>query len=108
MFATAPVTAALSPVQAMPAVYTTSDWHVVECGRSVEFDGGLAASAIPLGAKRPRYAAPTDAQNWVVAYQIRDERTGGALVYAPRLPVWPEAFADAVARPTSCCWTARS
>jgi pyrroloquinoline quinone biosynthesis protein B len=86
VYATAPVTAALSPVRAMLEAYTTLDWHVLESGRPVDLEGGLIASAVPLGAKRPRYAQPVPADDWVVAYRILDARTGGVLVYAPCLP----------------------
>ncbi len=55
-------------------------------------------TAIPIGAKRPRYAAGIDEPGpWVVAYRIEDTATGGALVYAPCLATWPDGFDDVVA-----------
>jgi pyrroloquinoline quinone biosynthesis protein B len=98
VYATAPVTEALSTVRTTLAAYTTVDWRVLECGWPADLTGGLVASVIPLGTKRPRYAAPADADDWVVAYEIRDRRTGGVLVYAPCLPAVTGALVAAVDR----------
>jgi pyrroloquinoline quinone biosynthesis protein B len=97
VYATAPVTSALSTVRAMLAAYTSPDWYTVHCGVPVELAGGLTATAMPVGAKHPRYATPVPADDWVVAYRIRDRRTGGVLVYAPCLPALPDPLATAIA-----------
>ncbi|MFF2922633.1 pyrroloquinoline quinone biosynthesis protein PqqB [Streptomyces celluloflavus] len=62
-------------------------------------------SAVPVSAKRPRYAAAApgpagpDAgpEPWVVALRLHDRRTGGTAVYAPALAAWSDAFQDALA-----------
>ncbi|PJE95878.1 pyrroloquinoline quinone biosynthesis protein PqqB [Streptomyces carminius] len=62
----------------------------------LELAGGLTVRAVPVGRKRPRYAAGApDAGDWVVAYRLTDRRTGGVLVYAPCLAAWPPALAAA-------------
>ncbi|MFI8519548.1 pyrroloquinoline quinone biosynthesis protein PqqB [Streptomyces sp. NPDC085481] len=58
--------------------------------------------AVPVSAKRPRYAAgapapASDEAAWVSALRLTDRSTGRTLVYAPALGAWPDAFQDAVA-----------
>src|SRR5262249_4508135 len=60
IYATAPVRAALTgPFPAGPILsqYPTVRWHEVVPGDALLLDGGLAVQAVPLSAKRPRYAA---------------------------------------------------
>ncbi|QFQ94934.1 pyrroloquinoline quinone biosynthesis protein PqqB [Streptomyces phaeolivaceus] len=60
----------------------------------------LMISAIPVSAKRPRYAAELpipDGDSWVVALLLTDRATGTTVVYAPALAVWPDALESAVA-----------
>lgn len=65
-------------------------------------DGRLRVVAIPLGSKRPRYAANRPAApDWVVAYRITDVETSGALLYAPCVGEWSPALTDAL-EGTSC------
>ncbi|MGP4110249.1 pyrroloquinoline quinone biosynthesis protein PqqB [Streptomyces sp. 4N509B] len=58
--------------------------------------GGLRVTALPVGARRPRYATDVledvAAGVWTVAYRIEDPVTGGVLVYAPSLADWPDGF----------------
>jgi pyrroloquinoline quinone biosynthesis protein B len=99
VYASAAVTAALTtgfPIRPMLAGYTTVDWHLLTAGEPVSLAGGLDAQAIPVGAKRPRYAPAEAADDWVVALRITDRRTGGVLLYAPCLPAWPEPLAEAI------------
>lgn len=58
--------------------------------------GGLVATAVALGRKKPRYAvgAP-DADDWVVAYRFTDP-SGRALVYAPCVAAWTPALSAAI------------
>lgn len=85
------------PIRGIMSAYTVLDWHVVAGGETVELDGGLQAQPVPVGTKRPRYAAAAPGDEWVLAYRITDPRTGGVLVYAPCLPAWSPRFATAVA-----------
>lgn len=89
------------PARQIVGAYTSLEWTVIVPGEPVELPGGLTATAIPVGAKRPRYTAgsPLAARSgdWVVAYRISDPATGGTLVYAPCLPAVDEAFLAAVA-----------
>ncbi|WP_262505437.1 MBL fold metallo-hydrolase [Streptomyces sp. TRM68367] len=57
----------------------------------------LDVSAVPVAAKRPRYAAGTgdDDPRWVVALVLREPATGKSLLYAPALAAWPDAFHEA-------------
>jgi pyrroloquinoline quinone biosynthesis protein B len=63
----------------------------------VLLDGGIEAVGVPIGSKRPRYAAgQPEAPDWVIAYRFTDRRTGGVLVYAPCLAEWTSQIAGAV------------
>ncbi|MEU5304853.1 pyrroloquinoline quinone biosynthesis protein PqqB [Streptomyces noursei] len=60
----------------------------------------IEISAVPVSAKRPRYAAGSRTAAtgpWVVALRLHDRRTGGTALYAPALADWPDAFQAAVA-----------
>ncbi|MFJ3903733.1 pyrroloquinoline quinone biosynthesis protein PqqB [Streptomyces sp. NPDC090025] len=84
--------------------------------------GGLRIAAVPVSAKRPRYAAGLDIAPdtvpgmlpegdqdggpgggpgpgaWVSALSVRDPVTGGSLLYAPALGSWPEELQRAAER----------
>jgi pyrroloquinoline quinone biosynthesis protein B len=78
--------------------YAGWDWHTAVPGEPFELAGGLMVDAVPVGAKRPRYAAGSTAEGpWVVAYRVRDTASGGVLVYAPCLAAWPPGFGEIVA-----------
>ncbi|MFC0527119.1 hypothetical protein [Phytohabitans kaempferiae] len=62
--------------------------------RETPIRGGPRAVATVVGSKRPRYAAASGGADWVVAYRITDPRTGGTLVYAPRLPALVPSLVD--------------
>jgi pyrroloquinoline quinone biosynthesis protein B len=96
VYATAPVLAAL-PLGAALESYTTVRWHTVVPGEPIALDGGLHALAFAATSKRPRYAAASDGADWTVAYRFTDDRTGGALVYAPGLARWSSAFFAGIA-----------
>jgi pyrroloquinoline quinone biosynthesis protein B len=67
-------------------------WSAVGPSR-LDLAGGLSVETIPLGRKRPRYAAGApDADDWVVGYRLTGHRTGGVLVYAPCLAEWSPAL----------------
>ncbi len=87
VYATKPVLEAL-PTRGVIDPYGGIRWCSLEDGR-LTLQGGLIVESIPLGHKRPRYAATAPwADDWVVAYRFTDPRSGGVLVYAPCLAVW--------------------
>ncbi|SED07685.1 pyrroloquinoline quinone biosynthesis protein PqqB [Streptomyces melanosporofaciens] len=81
--------------------YARLDWRPLDPGdRPLAEDSPLAIGAVPVSAKRPRYAAGLDAADddapdddaWVVALRLTDRTTGRSLLYAPALATWPDAF----------------
>ncbi len=102
---TGPVLDALAgsfPVRPILGPYGSLTWHEIRPGETVTLDGQLSATAIPLGAKRPRYAQPAaggagTGDPWVVAYRFEDRQTGGSLVYAPCVAAWTESLEEALA-----------
>lgn len=100
VYGTAAVLDALSgpfPVRGVLGAYTSLAWTPVAVDEPFELAGGLTVTAVPVGAKRPRYAAGAPSTgDWVVAYRISDRRTGGVLVYAPCLPALGGPFLAAV------------
>lgn len=81
------------------APYTRIDWR--ELSRRAEplaKSGTVEIDAVPVSAKRPRYAAGTgpDDRSWVVALRLRETTTGRSLLYAPALAHWTEDFQNAV------------
>ncbi|WP_257583997.1 MBL fold metallo-hydrolase [Streptomyces sp. TLI_146] len=63
----------------------------------------LEVSALPISAKRPRYAhglpplpGARDDLSWVVALLLHEPSTGARAVYAPALAAWPDALGKAV------------
>ncbi|MGW7601063.1 pyrroloquinoline quinone biosynthesis protein PqqB [Streptomyces antimycoticus] len=86
--------------------YARLDWRPLDPGdRPLAEDSPLAVGAVPVSAKRPRYAAGLDAPDedapdddapdedaWVVALRLTDRTSGRSLLYAPALAAWPDAF----------------
>lgn len=95
IYATTPVLDALEtgfPVRRLLEPYAGPGWHTVVPGETIRLGDGLAVTAIPLGPKRPRYAAHLPAgADWVVGYRIEDQRSGRVLLYAPCLAQWSDA-----------------
>lgn len=87
------VLGALGPVRDIVDRYHGWEWSAV--GRPFEL-GGLRWQVFPLHDKPPRYADRGPGP-WAVAYRITDPVTGGALVYAPCLGMWPPGFDEFVA-----------
>lgn len=87
------------PIKGVLDPYGSWAWHEVTPGEAFTLDDGrLSVTALPISAKRPRYAAGLEeAGPWVVAYRIADTVTGGALLYAPCLASWPDGFDKVVA-----------
>lgn len=86
--------------------YTPLEWRELGPGPHPLGDT-VEVSALPISAKRPRYAhglppqpgAPGDAADdlsWVVALLLHEPSTGARAVYAPALAAWPDALAKAV------------
>ena len=104
VYAPRPVLIALDagfPARRILDPYGAVSWHPVPPGETVPLDDRLEVVALPLSAKRPRYAAdlsltPQAGQDWVVAYRFTDRATGGVLVYAPCLGEWTRPFEAAV------------
>ncbi|MEI5097581.1 MBL fold metallo-hydrolase [Streptomyces sp. PmtG] len=108
VLATAPVRHAVRERLALGAVlgpYTTVRWRELT-GGGVPLDDGsaLRVSAVPVSAKRPRYAADPglgpagpepDAATWSVALRLHDTATGATVLYAPAIAAWTDAFEDA-------------
>ncbi|WP_405565344.1 MBL fold metallo-hydrolase [Streptomyces phaeochromogenes] len=99
LVATAPVREALLAGPRLGAVlgpYTELLWR--ELGTApLPLGPELEAAAVPIAAKRPRYAAGTgdDDPHWVVALVLREPSTGKTLVYGPALAAWPQALQEA-------------
>ena len=95
VYATATVLGALDsafPIRSVLGAYTPVAWQELAADRAVELGGGLTATVIAVGAKRPRYVSAAEAGEWVSALRVQDGRTGGVLVYAPCLARWDPAF----------------
>ncbi|MFB8281093.1 pyrroloquinoline quinone biosynthesis protein PqqB [Nocardia colli] len=91
--ATAPVRDALEldlRLRGMLDRYHPWTWRDHSPRGGVELAGGLGVSAHPVSAKAPKYvtAASTDLFS-VTALRIEDSATGGVLIYAPCLAIWP-------------------
>ncbi|MEU9877482.1 pyrroloquinoline quinone biosynthesis protein PqqB [Streptomyces phaeochromogenes] len=99
LVATAPVREALLAGPRLGAVlgpYTELFWR--ELGTApLPLGPELEAAAVPIAAKRPRYAAGTgdDDPHWAVALVLREPSTGKTLVYGPALAAWPQALQGA-------------
>ncbi|WP_460071519.1 pyrroloquinoline quinone biosynthesis protein PqqB [Streptomyces sp. YKOK-I1] len=97
--ATAPVRRALRDRLRLDEVlgpYTALTWRDLTCHGARPLgppDEGLRISAVPVSAKRPRYAAdaPED-ETWVVALRLYEPATGRTAVYAPAVAAWSEAL----------------
>ncbi|MFS7876944.1 pyrroloquinoline quinone biosynthesis protein PqqB [Streptomyces asiaticus] len=76
--------------------YARLDWRPLGPGDRPLVEGSpLAVGAVPVSAKRPRYAAgggAPDDDAWVVALRLTDRGTGRSLLYAPALAAWPDTF----------------
>ncbi|WP_328557901.1 pyrroloquinoline quinone biosynthesis protein PqqB [Streptomyces sp. NBC_00358] len=103
IWCTEPVRKALTTRLALNEVlapYTTLNWYDLPLtGAEHPADmGGLDVSAIPLSAKRPRYAADEPAHPaWSTALKISDRATGKTALYAPALATWNDRLDDEIA-----------
>lgn len=88
------------------APYASLEWR--ELGSRPRLLGdAVEVTALPVSAKRPRYAhrlppppGPADAARddlaWVVALLLHEPATGARAVYAPAVAAWPDALRKAV------------
>ncbi|MFF4230447.1 pyrroloquinoline quinone biosynthesis protein PqqB [Streptomyces sp. NPDC001820] len=81
------------------APYTRIEWR--ELGHEAEplvKSGTVEIDAVPVSAKRPRYAtgAGPNERTWVVALRLRETTTGRSLIYAPALARWTDEFQEAL------------
>jgi len=80
-----------NPLFAVLGHYCGVDWQRIDVGHSTSFGvagaEGLALRAIPVASKAPPYSPHRHDghQGDTLAIELRDERTGGALLYAPGL-----------------------
>jgi len=92
IFGTRPVLQALSnefPLQPILSTYAPFRWIEVNPSQSFMVDDRVQVTAFPVGVKRPRYAADSDAEgDWVIGYRFEDTRSKGVLVYAPAVEQW--------------------
>ncbi|MEV5981243.1 pyrroloquinoline quinone biosynthesis protein PqqB [Streptomyces sp. NPDC052114] len=108
VLATAPVRDAVRAglrLDALLEPYTRVRWRELTPGHALPLGAGSAVhvDAVPISAKRPRYAAGTgpDTDTWSVALRLTDSGTGAVALYAPSLAVWSDAF-EAAARGADC------
>ncbi|MER5305401.1 MBL fold metallo-hydrolase [Streptomyces lasiicapitis] len=101
VLATAPVTAAVRDRLGLGTVlgpYTQVRWReLTGTARQLNDESAIRVAAVPVSAKRPRYAAdsgPDDA-TWSVALSLHDTGTGHTVLYAPALAAWTDAFEEA-------------
>jgi pyrroloquinoline quinone biosynthesis protein B len=103
VYATATVIGALTdglPVRRIVDPYGGFRWQPLD-GTTLDVDDRLTVTVVPLGPKRPRYAAALpEAGDWVSAYRITDRLTGATLVYAPCLAQWSATIEAALAGAT--------
>ncbi|WP_405573983.1 pyrroloquinoline quinone biosynthesis protein PqqB [Streptomyces sp. NBC_01167] len=101
ILATGPVRAALLQHLRLGEVlspYTRIAWRELTAETEpLHKSGTVDIAAVPVSAKRPRYAAGTgpDDPTWVVALRLRDRETGRSFLYAPALARWTEEFQEA-------------
>lgn len=88
----------LSPYAGLSWRTLAQDEHVLLDG-----DGSIAARAIRVSGKRPRYARAleVDGDAWSIALQLTDQKSGTSIVYAPALADWPVAL-EAALREAAC------
>ncbi|MGV9885239.1 pyrroloquinoline quinone biosynthesis protein PqqB [Streptomyces sp. NPDC003006] len=108
IIATSPVRDAVREglrLDALLEPYTRVRWHELSADPGLPLHGGagIRAAAVPVSAKRPRYAAGTgpDADTWSVALRLTDPATGRTALYAPALATWSDAF-HAAAQNADC------
>jgi pyrroloquinoline quinone biosynthesis protein B len=80
------------------ALYTRVEWRELGREGGPLLEGGtVEVAAVPVSAKRPRYAAGSgpDDPTWVVALRLRDTVTGRSLLYAPALGSWTDELQEA-------------
>ncbi|MFD9099231.1 pyrroloquinoline quinone biosynthesis protein PqqB [Streptomyces collinus] len=103
ILATPPVRRALDERLRLSEVltpYTGLTWRELECrgARPLDPACGLRISAVPVSAKRPRYAAGAPAHEaWVVALRLYDPAAGTSALYAPAVAEWSEELHRAAA-----------
>ncbi|MEU7647092.1 pyrroloquinoline quinone biosynthesis protein PqqB [Streptomyces huasconensis] len=102
VIATAPVREAVRDglrLDALLTPYTSVRWRelTADPGLPLDDSGAIHVAAVPVSAKRPRYAAGTgpEADTWSVALRLTETATGRTALYAPALAVWSEAFEKA-------------
>lgn len=98
VFGTAAVLDGLAVRAPLEAYGASIEWRPVVPDEPFWLDDDrLRVDAVPLGSKRPRYAADRpEAPDWVVGYRVTDVETDGTLVYAPCVGEWSAALSNAL------------
>ena len=68
-------------------------WSLTDQPQPLDPEAELQVSAIPVSAKRPRYAQEAPAgpdRRWVVALRLHEPASGATVLYAPALAAWNE------------------
>ena len=88
------------PVRAVLKPYAALSWTAVKVGEALLLDNAkLRVWALPLGRKRPRYAAACETDGeWTVGYRLEDAKTGGSVVYAPAVEKWTDELTREIER----------
>jgi pyrroloquinoline quinone biosynthesis protein B len=109
ILATPPVRRALNDRLRLGEVlgpYTELTWRELPChgAQPLHVDTlgpaghGVRVTAVPVSAKRPRYAADAPEDDaWVVALRLYEPATGRSALYAPAVAVWSDALHRAAA-----------
>ena len=106
IYATSAVLECLSesfPLRQVLQPYTSLRWREVKPWESFPLESGrLRVQCIPLGLKKPRYAARMKTKgDWVIGYRFEDAKTNRAIVYAPSIEKWSQEL-RAVLATASC------
>ncbi len=67
-------------------------WHAVASGASFRLDGPLHVRVVPVAGLTPGYDGRRSRRDAVVAYDVRDDRSGGSVRFAPVFAAFDEVL----------------
>ncbi len=87
------------PILPILSSFVPRTWHALTLGQPTALDARLEVTAFPLDAHPPRFVTetPNDLAESVVGLIIRDQQSGGTMVYAPGVAKVTPALESAVA-----------